>query len=122
MKKLILPFVLLLIASISSAQNDTIKARPVQPIKIKPQIVQKQFDSQLTRLDNMLTKLETDLKNLNAEIDKLKDSKDSLSEQSEQQQLKMQMIMDRMTKADAAASNMLKKFSEVASQIISNMK
>ena len=56
------------------------------------------------------------------ELKKLRDSKDSLSEQSEQNQLKMQLYMDRMTKADSAASNALKKFSELAGQIIGNWK
>jgi hypothetical protein len=56
------------------------------------------------------------------DLGKLQDAKDSLSEQSEEQQLKMQMHMDRMTKADSARSNAMKKFSEIASQIIGNWK
>jgi hypothetical protein len=52
----------------------------------------------------------------------LLDTRDSLSELGEQEQLKMQMVMDRMTKADSAASNALKKFSETAGQIIGNIK
>ena len=50
------------------------------------------------------------------------DRRDSLSEMSEMDQLRMQMYMDRMTKADSAASNQLKKFSDVESSIISNLK
>jgi len=45
-----------------------------------------------------------------------------LDDVSEQQQLKMQMIMDRMAKADSAASNALKKFSATSSGVIENMK
>ena len=56
------------------------------------------------------------------DISKMRDTRDSLSEQGEAQQLRMQMIMERMTKADSAASNALKKFGEVASQIIGNWK
>jgi predicted ribosomally synthesized peptide with nif11-like leader len=48
--------------------------------------------------------------------------KDTLSELSEAQQLMMQMVMDRMTKAESAASNTLKKISDTASGIISNLK
>jgi hypothetical protein len=57
-----------------------------------------------------------------AVLDKQKDQRDSLSEQGKEQQLKMQQVMDRMTKADSAASNTLKKFQETASSIIGNMK
>src|SRR5262245_14926183 len=52
----------------------------------------------------------------------LQDQRDSLSELGEEQQLRMQLVMDRMTKADAAASNLLKKFSDVQSQLIGNFK
>ena len=62
----------------------------------------------------------------NIETEKLRvdflEKLDSLSELGDEQQLKMQMIMDRMTKADSAASNMEKKFSEVADSIIQNLK
>jgi putative addiction module CopG family antidote len=47
---------------------------------------------------------------------------DSLSELSEMQQLRMQILMDRMQKADTMASNLLKRFSDIANQIIQNMK
>jgi hypothetical protein len=60
------------------------------------------------------------------EIEKLEkelaDKRDSLSEESEEQQLKMQMLMDRMAKADSAASNLMKKFSETSNTIIQNLK
>jgi hypothetical protein len=47
---------------------------------------------------------------------------DSLGGLSQEQQLEMQMIMDRMTKADEAASIIEKKMSDVASSIIANIK
>jgi hypothetical protein len=56
------------------------------------------------------------------ELKKLQDSKDSLSEMGEEQQLKMQRYTERMSKADKAASDLLKKFSETASQIVQNWK
>ena len=52
----------------------------------------------------------------------LLDQRDSLSDLSQEQQLKMQMIMERMTKADTAASNLMKKLSETLDQIIGNIK
>lgn len=59
---------------------------------------------------------------LQSEVDQIRSEKDSLSELSDQDQLKMQMYMDRMTKADSALSNAMKKFSETSSMIISNLK
>lgn len=59
---------------------------------------------------------------LQSEVDQIRSEKDSLSELSDQDQLKMQMYMDRMTKADSALSNAMKKFSETSSTIISNLK
>jgi hypothetical protein len=47
---------------------------------------------------------------------------DSLGDLSEEQQLKMQMLMDRRLKANEAASNIMKKSSDTSSGIIGNMK
>lgn len=62
----------------------------------------------------------------NAEIadlkNKMKNDQDSLSEMGEMHQLRMQMIMDRMAKADNAISNIMKKFSDTAGSIIQNLK
>ena len=49
-------------------------------------------------------------------------ARDSLAELSEQQQLKMQMVMDRLSKMMAMLSNLLKKLSEVSDSIIANLK
>ena len=47
---------------------------------------------------------------------------DDLSEISEEQQLKMQMVMDRMQKAESIASNMAKMLGDTKSSIIRNLK
>ena len=52
----------------------------------------------------------------------LKKEVDEMSEMGEQTQLKMQMYMDRSAKSAEALSNMLKKFSESAENIIDNLK
>jgi hypothetical protein len=57
-----------------------------------------------------------------ASLAKLSDQKESLAEMGEEQQLKMQMYMDRMQKANSMASNIMKKSSEIQSQIIGNFK
>jgi hypothetical protein len=53
---------------------------------------------------------------------RMADERDSLADLSQEQQLKMQMVMDRMTKAESAASKLEQKISETASGIIANMK
>ena len=50
------------------------------------------------------------------------DPLDSLSELSEQQQLKLQSLMDERQKAEETVSNILKKQSDTASSIASNLK
>lgn len=52
----------------------------------------------------------------------LKDKKDSMGELSEEQQLKMQMMMDRRSKAIQVISNMLKKVSDTEQTVIQNLK
>lgn len=46
----------------------------------------------------------------------------SLSDMGQEQQLKMQMVMDRMTKADNALSNIMKKTADAETSIVSKMK
>jgi len=50
------------------------------------------------------------------------DGKDGLADMSEEQQLKMQMVMDRMQKALEAMSNLAKKESDTGKSIIGNLK
>ena len=61
-----------------------------------------------------------------AEIDALRDQAkaelDSLSEMSEQDQLQLQMAMDRLSKAMSVLSNVLKKYDDTAKTILGNMK
>lgn len=123
MKKIIFSLLLTLLTSGVIAQKDFARIPTVNMLKATSYPVSNQEISDLlTVIDALTIKLEADLKKINAEIDKLKDNRDSLSEMGEEQQLRMQMIMDRMTKADQAASNALKKFSEIISQIIGNWK
>lgn len=52
----------------------------------------------------------------------LKDQRDSLAELGEEQQLRLQMAMDRMSKMMSTLSNLLKKISDTQNQIIQNLK
>lgn len=64
----------------------------------------------------------TSMSQLNAEMDNFKGQLDSLSEMSEQQSLRLQMMMDRRSKMISTLSNIMKKISETSSSIIQNMK
>jgi predicted nucleic acid-binding Zn-ribbon protein len=48
--------------------------------------------------------------------------KDELGELTQEQQLRLQMIMDRMSQLEQAISNILKKIADTQNQIIQNMK
>ena len=59
-------------------------------------------------LDNMKEQLKKDI--------------DSMSEMGEMESLRLQMVMDRMSKMMSTLSNLLKKISDTANQIIQNLK
>lgn len=59
-------------------------------------------------MDAMVTKLKTDL--------------DSMSEMGEMESLRMQMLMDRRSKIMNTLSNLLKKISKTADEIVQNLK
>ena len=59
---------------------------------------------------------------LQNQIDQMKSDLDSMSEMGQMESLRLQMAMDRMSKATQTASNLLKKFSDTAGQIVGNMK
>ena len=57
-----------------------------------------------------------------AGIEKMAAQKDNLSEMSQENQMRMQLYMDRMQKADEAVSNLMKKISDTQNAIINNLK
>lgn len=59
---------------------------------------------------------------LRAIRDELKDDLDSMSEMGEMESLRMQMAMDRLSKAMSMLSNILKKISDTQSSIVANLK
>lgn len=64
----------------------------------------------------------TSLAQLNLEREKMNQQMDSLSEMGEMESLRLQMVMDRMSKMISTLSNILKKISETSSTIIQNIK
>jgi len=59
---------------------------------------------------------------LDPKVGALRDSRDRLSELSEEQQLRMQMAMDRLAKTTSTLNNIMKKMSTTAEGIIQNLK
>ena len=59
---------------------------------------------------------------MDAMVTKLKSDLDSMSEMGEMQSLRLQMAMDRMSKMMSTLSNLLKKISKTADEIIQNLK
>jgi len=59
---------------------------------------------------------------LAAYVARSSDGRDNLDDMSEEQQLKMEMVMDRMQKALVAMSNLAKKESDTEKSIIGNLK
>jgi hypothetical protein len=59
---------------------------------------------------------------IDAQFDQLGEQLDAMSDLSETTQLRLQMAMDRLSKAMSMLSNMLKKISETQNQIIRNLK
>jgi hypothetical protein len=112
--------------AVSKLQLDSFKLllKPAQAVKpvanVKPIQTTKNIAPAPVR--NTVVNQPASVAELNKTKDEMKNKLDSLSELGEEQQLKMQMVMDRMTKADSAASNLMKKFSETSSSIIQNLK
>ncbi len=79
-------------------------------------------EAKLAAIEADIAAVEASLAELDAAVEKMSDHRDRLGDLTEEQQLRMQMYMERLTKADAMMSNAQKKFSETASQIISNQK
>jgi SMC interacting uncharacterized protein involved in chromosome segregation len=59
---------------------------------------------------------------LDQEMDTIKSTIDSMTEMGEMESLRLQMIMDRMSKMMSTLSNLLKKMSDTAGTIVQNMK
>lgn len=66
--------------------------------------------------------LKTSKTNLALKTADLKDKKDNMNDVSSEQQLKMQMTMERRSKMTEAISNLMKKVSETEQSVIQNLK
>jgi hypothetical protein len=62
------------------------------------------------------------LQDLDNQIDEIKGDLDFLSEMGENESLRLQMAMDRLSKLMSTLSSLLKKISDISSAIVQNMK
>ena len=99
----------------------TLIVKPPVPLTLYEQLTLKPTASELWRLASE-TDAMADLWLAELAVAETRAERDALAEQTEMEQLRMQMIMDRAAKLDSTFSNALKKFSEVAAQIITNLK
>jgi hypothetical protein len=101
--------------------RDELRAVIAKPLEKLTPAEQKRYDAIVADVRAMADGADATAAKLTEGLSK-PGSRDSLSELGEMQQLKMQMAMDRISKADHASSNTLKKMSDTLSQIIQNMK
>jgi hypothetical protein len=94
-----------------------------------PKFVQAARDLQVSEVGSAVKTLQTRLEESHAtrvDIDKLieetKLNLNSLSELSETESLRLQMAMDRLSKLMSTLSNLLKKASDAAGDIVQNLK
>ncbi len=94
-----------------------------------PRFVQAARDLQVSQVSIARSVLENWLAeshNTKADIDKLIDGikadLDSMSEMGEMESLRLQMAMDRLSKMMSTLSNLLKRASEAADDIVQNLK
>lgn len=94
-----------------------------------PKLVKATTDLQVVRISESLRTLHSELQeslvsqaDVEKEVEALKSQLDSLADLSEESQLRLQIIMDRIAKAFQTLSNIMKKSSETASAIIQNLK
>jgi hypothetical protein len=94
-----------------------------------PKLLAAANDLQVIRIGSSLDALTKNVeegRGAQAEMEKLfneaRSALDSLNELSETQQLRLQMVMDRMSKAFSTLSNIMKKMSDTAEQITQNIK
>jgi hypothetical protein len=104
--------------SMTNVQLDSFKLLQNRTIAL-----QKGNNPDTLKLVRSTTRLKTITKtDIKAMTDKLKNDLDSMSEMGEMESLRLQMAMDRRSKMMSTLSNILKKISQTADQIVQNLK
>lgn len=104
--------------AISAVQMDSINLLNRKTVALK-----QQQNPDTVKLVRTATRVKTVSKaEQDALVDKLKNDLDSMSEMGEMESLRLQMAMDRMSKMMSTISNLLKKISKTADDIIQNLK
>lgn len=104
--------------AISAVQMDSINL-----LNRKTVALQQQQNPDTIKLVRTTTRVKTVSKaEQDALVDKLKNDLNSMSEMGEMESLRLQMAMDRMSKMMSTLSNILKKISKTADDIVQNLK
>jgi hypothetical protein len=82
----------------------------------------KTYANEMKKLAESAEETDTVVAKLDAGLKDTKPSLDSMSEMGETESLRLQMAMDRLSKAMTTLSNLLKKVSDTASSIVQNLK
>lgn len=105
--------------TITAIQLDSFKMLQSRTVALKngqnPDAIK--FTRSSSRVSSTVSKAELD-----AMVIKAKNDLDSMSEMGEMESLRLQMAMDRQSKMTSTLSNILKKISQTADQIIQNLK
>ena len=85
--------------------------------------LKKDIDDVVVQLQDLKTSTAEGLKEVNpAALTRISAKIDSMSEMGEMESLRLQMVMDRMSKMMSTMSNILKKMSDTAQSITQNLK
>ncbi|MCK4946516.1 MAG: hypothetical protein KAS59_09670 [Alphaproteobacteria bacterium] len=106
--------------SVQNVEPGTAKAQDVESVARKANQkkarIRRLSDRNIGRSnEDVLLKIESKINNIEQELD-------SLSDLSEEESIKLQMLQERMSKMATTLSNILKKYSDTKSAIIQNIK
>lgn len=122
MRRIVISATAILLASISAAaasQNEP------APAKVDRKLIEPPVRGQAKpapAVEAQLTSMEREAAKLEAAIDKIKADLDAIDDLNEMEALRLQMMMDRLSKIQSTLSNVLKKVSETQNSIAQNIK
>lgn len=124
MKQLLFLVSVLFTGSMALAQQTKPTVQLTKPVVLNPTLKAKQ-DTRLKEIDFNTAQLDAKIneaKKLSDEIERIKKELDKMGDLDENQSLKLQTYMERVSKMMTTLSNMQKKMSSVSGSIIQNMK
>lgn len=106
-----------------AAARDAIRALADTPApKALTPAQAKTYAAEMAKVRELTDGTDAVVTKIDDQIDKVKADLDSMSEMGETESLRLQMAMDRLSKAMTAISNLLKKHADTAQSIVQNLK